>query len=521
MGDRMSSSQPVETGAGGLTGLVRSLVTSESLDVLSSHVLTYFQQSIASQDRDVELTELVVFRNRDAPTFQIYEGQGPWSGEFVGNEFSNEDWPEDLWESVATGTSVQKASIDLTWLGGKSDDLETLYLRSVPFKTKQDLHGFYLLIGEDTFELPDTFQYLSQEFGEIVGEILRFKRDSWQVEQRLETFETLDHFYEGLNRVESFEGILKFCLETFQDLFDAPEGSVMVYDREREVLRVRHSSTDVAGDPMEFELGEGVAGTALAEDELINLPDVKRSSYFKEFDEDLQLKSLLAVPLRTPRGPVGVVNLSDYEQHRSFDPDSIPGLEIMRSRVAAGLESVMMTRKLEKVANTDELTGLYNRRFIHNHLEDLMTEFKQSQTPFAVILIDLDDFKSINDEHGHQTGDKVLKKFANTLEKKARRRDLVGRFGGDEFIYVMPDTGPDRARSQADYIADRLDELVVETATGTRLNPTASLGLSPVHDGAAPESLESLIRSADRSLYRAKETAGVHLEIDSTDVQQE
>lgn len=510
----MTPSQPAHTGSGGITGLVRNLVKADSLDDLSDHTLEYFKQTVSAVESDGPLTELVVFRTLEQERFRVYTADGPDSERFLDNDFLEEDWPRDVWESLASGKQIEDVRLNPGWLGADPDDLRTVYLQSVPFKVTNDLLGFYLIMGSNSFTLPDTFQFLSSEFGEIVGEMLRYKQNSWSVKQRLNTFETLDHFYQGINEVQSLEEILKFCLETFQELFDASDGSVMIYDRDRDELTVRHSSSELTGDPMVFDLGEGVSGTALAEDELISLPNVKQSRYFKEFNEDeLQLKSLLSIPLRTPRGPVGVVNLSDHEEHRQFEPEKIPGLEIMRSRVAAGLESVIMTEKLERVANTDELTGIYNRRYVNNHLESLFEEFYQTRTPFAVVLLDLDDFKSINDEHGHQTGDRVLKAFASELEKHARPRDLVGRFGGDEFIYVMPRTNAEQAETQGDYLAVELTKLTVDAASGDTLQPTASLGLSTVDTDHSPENLEELIQSADRRLYRAKEEEGVQLEI--------
>ncbi|MFB6356406.1 MAG: diguanylate cyclase, partial [bacterium] len=375
--------------------------------------------------------------------------------------------------------------------------------------------GFFILLSSEPLDLPDTFRLLADEFGSTVAEIIQFKLNSWKVRERLETFEILDEFYEKMNRLRDFDETMKYSLETFQTLFDAPDGSIMLYDPDTGELQVEYSTTDMDRDPIVFTLGEGAAGTALEEEEIICIPNAAESKYFESYEEKSDsVKSLACVPLFTPRRKIGVINVSDHSQQQRFSLENVPGIEILQSRVAAALENLINNKKLEKMANTDGLTDIYNRRYMNQRLPVLFEEYVQHDTPFSVILIDVDDFKDINDNYGHTTGDRVLTSFADCLVQHSRPADIVGRYGGDEFIYVMEHSGADDAILQGEHLVESLETISVESEEGEVLNPKASLGLSVASEETGKETLHDVLKQADDQLYRSKESSGVHLSYD-------
>ncbi|MBU1175580.1 MAG: PleD family two-component system response regulator [Alphaproteobacteria bacterium] len=174
--------------------------------------------------------------------------------------------------------------------------------------------------------------------------------------------------------------------------------------------------------------------------------------------------------------------------------------QIKRHRYAIELrESVSSTMQLAVV---DELTGLYNRRYFDRHLSLMFTKAQQQGRHMAVMMLDLDFFKSINDNHGHGAGDEVLREFALRLQRNIRGVDLACRYGGEEFVVLMPDTDAALARSVAERVraavADR--EFEVDDAPG--LTITVSAGLAAIeNDDAHPD---ALLKRADTALYRAK-----------------
>jgi two-component system cell cycle response regulator len=173
--------------------------------------------------------------------------------------------------------------------------------------------------------------------------------------------------------------------------------------------------------------------------------------------------------------------------------------QIRRQRYAVELrESVTNTLAL---AVTDELTGLYNRRYFDRHLGLMLDKAREQDRDMAVMLIDMDYFKAVNDTHGHDIGDAVLKEFALRLRRNIRGVDLACRFGGEEFVVLMPDTDYRQAQGVAERVRTSVAERNFET--GSRpLSLTVSVGVAlNEHDLDTPE---TILKRADVALYRAK-----------------
>jgi two-component system, cell cycle response regulator len=156
-----------------------------------------------------------------------------------------------------------------------------------------------------------------------------------------------------------------------------------------------------------------------------------------------------------------------------------------------------------ELAVTDALTGLNNRRYLDKHLRLLFDRAVARGRPLSICITDIDRFKAVNDTYGHDAGDEVLKEFAARVRSTVRGADLACRFGGEEFVVVMPDTLPETAAS----VAERLRHVVESEPftlkqAGIKLGITASLGISSTVWGA--ESAEALLKQADRALYEAK-----------------
>ncbi|MEM9225331.1 MAG: diguanylate cyclase, partial [Pseudomonadota bacterium] len=169
-------------------------------------------------------------------------------------------------------------------------------------------------------------------------------------------------------------------------------------------------------------------------------------------------------------------------------------IEILRERVDRGLELSMI----------DQLTELYNRRYMLNQLEQWMARSAISGPPVSVIAFDIDHFKPINDEYGHETGDLILSEFARRIVQHIRPKDVACRMGGEEFLVILPETNADKALAGAERIRQAIANAPFEIErTGQSISVTVSAGIAS--DRGAGDTVADLLHRADSALYRAKQ----------------
>lgn len=168
----------------------------------------------------------------------------------------------------------------------------------------------------------------------------------------------------------------------------------------------------------------------------------------------------------------------------------------------------MMEEQLHHMAYHDPLTNLPNRRMMVKHFKDMAKESSKTSEQIAVLYIDGDNFKQINDLHGHETGDEFIHQFARALERSIRRRDVAARIGGDEFLILLPGISPSNSRQQIDGIIQRIQETLKKgwVIDGQQFSPTCSIGSAVYPDDGA--GFDTLIKKADHALYEAKKQGG-------------
>jgi diguanylate cyclase (GGDEF)-like protein len=252
----------------------------------------------------------------------------------------------------------------------------------------------------------------------------------------------------------------------------------------------------------EWRADRGVTGRAVRENRAQLVVDVRQDPDYFDPQPDLPMESEVVAVLRREGKPIGVLNIESRRGHRLDQEDLRLALN-----VAVHLELLMrqveLTEQLERKALTDPLTGQPNRRALLDHLRRALGDRRVEHV--AVILIDFDGFKVLNDTKGHLFGDALLQAVAERLARSLRPSDLLARYGGDEFAVVL--AGVDLA--VAHDIAERLRRAVADTSFQVRdevVSLTISLGVaaSPRH-GDTPE---TLLRAADEALYAAKRRGG-------------
>ncbi len=169
---------------------------------------------------------------------------------------------------------------------------------------------------------------------------------------------------------------------------------------------------------------------------------------------------------------------------------------------AVALHNALRMARAEELSVTDDLTSLYNSRYLWQALRRETKRASRSGRPLSLLFIDLDGFKDINDHHGHLCGSKALVEAADVIRASARETDMIARYGGDEFALLLPDTGSDGARAVGERIRERVAAHTFLESDGLQIRLTASVGVATLPDVAT--SVEGLVRAADMAMYRVK-----------------
>jgi two-component system, cell cycle response regulator len=240
--------------------------------------------------------------------------------------------------------------------------------------------------------------------------------------------------------------------------------------------------------------------------------DDARVAWSNESQANPQLASVIAVPFPISAHTRGVLLLRATVEEPVLNEEAleiatqiVDGMTRALGRAQVFQTLVEQRRHLHDLANTDELTGCASRRAVLRYLADEWDLAQRSESPLSVVVLDLDRFKEVNDTHGHLAGDRVLREFGAWLKGAGahRARDCAGRYGGDEFVVVLPDTGPEGAHQFAERARTQLESLDFEF-DGVRASTTLSAGVAswPVNPVSQPE---ALLRRADIALYEAKQ----------------
>ncbi|MCG0274916.1 MAG: sensor domain-containing diguanylate cyclase [Thermosediminibacteraceae bacterium] len=297
----------------------------------------------------------------------------------------------------------------------------------------------------------------------------------------LNTSEVLKIVFDSAKNVAPWDTI---CLFLYQQGFLVP------------VMFEGFSSDSIKG--FRIKLGEGITGGTL-----VNRKGIIAS--FKKDSRCLQVpglpsdtKTIMSVPMINNNDIVGAITVTSNRKD-AYNSKNLKIMSILANQAAVAISNAQLFDRTSQLAVTDGLTGLYNHRYIFNKLEYMVDQVKKYGGTFSLIIIDIDHFKSFNDNYGHLVGDNVLKKLAEILKQNVRSNDIVGRYGGEEFAIILPDT----SGSEAYAIAERIRKAVegtefARTEKGQKIFITISAGVASCPDDAI--TVKDLVRKADHAL---------------------
>jgi diguanylate cyclase (GGDEF)-like protein len=216
--------------------------------------------------------------------------------------------------------------------------------------------------------------------------------------------------------------------------------------------------------------------------------------------------SVVAFPLSSRGRRVGALiglDRAPSSREPKLGAPLLDAVHVLLEPAGVALDNALHLKRIEALSVTDDLTRLYNSRYLNNVLRRETKRASRSGRPLSLLFIDLDGFKSINDSHGHLCGSRALVEAAAVIRGSARETDIVARFGGDEFALVLPDTGGEGAFAVGERIRERLAAHRFLMREGLSLHLTASVGVATLPDVAA--SAEELVQAADSAMYQVKD----------------
>ncbi len=304
------------------------------------------------------------------------------------------------------------------------------------------------------------------------------------------------------------DSILQTIMEKMAEFFRPDTWSLLMVDDQRDELyfAIAVGSAAEALKNVRLKVGEGIAGWVAKNGERLVVPDVMNDPRFaKRIDEmtKWETRSIICVPLRSKHRVLGVIQLVNVDMQNFSEREEF-FLQSLCDYAAIAIENARSVEKIQELTITDDCTGLYNARHLYKTLETEVYRSARFGYEFTVLFIDLDHFKQVNDTHGHLIGSKLLAEIGYLIKAQLRLIDYAFRYGGDEFVILLPQTAKDAALVVARRLRDTLRTTLFCQEEGLNLNVRASIGVATYpHDAKTPH---DVIRQADEMMYLVKNT---------------
>jgi diguanylate cyclase (GGDEF)-like protein len=298
--------------------------------------------------------------------------------------------------------------------------------------------------------------------------------------------------------------ILRTILEYMERFIDAELWALLMVDPERQDLY--YASTD-GEDPrlpgIRVKIGEGLAGWVAKHGETLIIPEAAadpRMAAATQGDRFV-VRSAIGLPIRGRKGTHGVLEIFNphLDKHSDYN---IAFLHILVDYAAIAIENAQDVARIQQLTITDDVTGLYNARHLYAVLERELETARRETKSLSLVFLDLDRFKQVNDAHGHLIGSELLGRVGKRIQELCRITDLCFRYGGDEFVILMPSTTREEALRMARAIHSNLAACIFPLEKGLKLRIGASAGIATYPgDG---RSVHAILGAADQRMYKVK-----------------
>lgn len=373
---------------------------------------------------------------------------------------------------------------------------------AVPLAIKGRVIGVLNVEENDPGKLDDGDLRLLSTLSHQIAVAIENARLYEQAQRRIDELSVLHRVGQSMSSVLNLDELLSKVLQILNDTFRYVHSTISLIEEGGQVAVCR--AVFGFGDQnlgTRFRVGvDGITGWVASTGLPLLAPDVSKESRYIPFSPNVG--SEIALPLKLRDQVIGVMNVED-ERLNAFGEDDLRLLSTLASQIAVAIENARLYEEQEKQAITDEKTGLFNYRHFQRVLRDELRRAKRYRHPLSLLMLDVDHFKHYNDRWGHPRGDEVLKLLAQIMRENVRDVDVVVRFGGEEFMVVLPETG----KSEAERMGERIRKAVRENDfPGGGEQPegrlTVSIGVSTFPEDA--QEAEAVVDRVDQAMYRAK-----------------
>lgn len=319
------------------------------------------------------------------------------------------------------------------------------------------------------------------------------------IRQREERFKKHNEVAKLFMSTMDMDELLDKTLRIVVSVSESQMGILYLWEQEGACLMPR-AQYGISTQLMPLALGEGFPGLAAKDRRRLTIHPAESGA--TEVTIELGFgktmpREAVYIPLIYQDETLGVLVLGSTRHYREDDAQLF---DFLADQISMALDNARMHQRIQELSITDGLTGLYNRRFLNTRMEQEWSRAQRQKQPLSILLSDIDNFKSINDNYGHDKGDAVLRTVAGVFKGKTRREDIVARYGGEEFVVVLINTGAEEARQMAERICEAARS---ETYPWMDRGATLSIGVA-TFPSADVNNYEELLQAADQAMYSAK-----------------
>ncbi len=344
----------------------------------------------------------------------------------------------------------------------------------------------------------------------LVGELVQNRNLVFTLKQQADELDALKKLSLNLTSSLDIQTVLDAVVtEAMRLVRNSRRAYIFLYTAKRLEFGASLDNQGMRNRPVTMPRPNGLTNTVARNGARIIIEDMQQHPLYANAGADLS-GSIIGIPLKTADGIVGVMSLSRTTRG-GFTPAELRLLELLADQASIAIANASLHQAVSQQAYSDTVTGLANRRALDDRLEQEVLTARRTGSYFAVIMMDVDGFKRVNDAYGHAVGDQVLRTFFNYLATGLRGTDFLARYGGDELTLILSQTDSPAARLVVEKILDQVRRFHFTAPNGNQIVLGLSCGIAvfPTHANTAA----NLLRSADEALYRAKKQClGSYLE---------